>query len=78
MMQRETVSGNGAWQVIYYDGVALRVEVETEGRILVITQRAFDSTCARCGEPIKATTPENEDMDCCERCEDDIERANRG
>jgi hypothetical protein len=76
MMQRETVSGTGDWKVIYYNGVALRVEVQTEGRTLVITQRAYDSTCARCGTPIKATTPDNEDLDCCTACEDLIEAEN--
>jgi hypothetical protein len=78
MMQRETVSGNGPWQVIYYDGVALRVELETEGRTLIVTQRAFDSICPRCGKPIKATTPENVDLDYCAQCENAIERENRG
>lgn len=72
-MQREVVSGTGNWRVVYYDGVALRVECETEGRTLVVTQRLFDSRCARCGTPIKATTPDNDDLDCCAECEDIIE-----
>lgn len=72
-MQREVVSGSGPWRVIYYDGVAMRIEVQTQGRTLVITQRSFESTCARCGVAIKATTPDNVDADCCEACEDKIE-----
>lgn len=75
-MQREVVSGSGPWRVVYYDGVAMRVECQTQGRTLVIAQRSFASTCARCGKPIRATSPDNEDLDCCEACEDLIEAEN--
>lgn len=77
MMQKEIVSGNGPWRVIYYDGVAMRVEISGSGRTLVVGSRPYESTCARCGAPIRATSPDNDEMDCCEACEDRIE-AERG
>lgn len=70
---REVISGNGPWRIIYYDGQARRVEVQTEGRTIVVGSRPFVSRCARCGIAIRTTTPTNEEMDCCEACEDAIE-----
>jgi len=34
----------------------------------VFGKRFYDSTCARCGVPIKALTPDNDDLEVCSAC----------
>ena len=68
---REVISGEGPWQVVFYGGVAMRVEVSQPGqRTIVVGHRPFEAECARCGTMIRSSTPSNEDADCCEQCED--------
>lgn len=68
------MSGNSPWTVVLWNGRPVRVEIETEGRTLVIGVRNYDGHCARCGTWIRVSTPNNDEMDCCEACEDAIEQ----
>ena len=70
---RDTMSGEGPWTIVLWNGRPSRVEIETEGRTIVVRTQLYDSECARCGRFIRASTPKNEDMDCCAACERQIE-----
>lgn len=69
MSQREVVSGHGEWRVVYYDGIAMRVELHLGDKVMVVCSRPYHSECADCGQHIMACDPDNTDRDMCEQCE---------